>query len=124
MLLDSDVMVEVLRLHPPALTWLAGLGGASVGLPGLVAMELLQGCRNLHEQRNLDSRIRQFVLHWPSKHDCQRALADFATFRLSHGLGLLDALIAHTAVGAGEPLATFNVKHFSVVASLTVVAPY
>ncbi len=56
--------------------------------------------------------------------DCQRALQDFAAFHLSHNLGLLDALIAHMAVGLGEPLATFNVKHYGVVTGLTTVQPY
>ena len=38
MLLDTDVMVDILRGHPPAVAWLAGLGAMPVGLPGLVAM--------------------------------------------------------------------------------------
>jgi hypothetical protein len=56
--------------------------------------------------------------------DCGRALQDFAAFHLSHNLGLLDALIAHTAVGLGQPLATFNVKHYGVIVTLTTVQPY
>jgi hypothetical protein len=39
-------------------------------------------------------------------------------------LGLLDALIGHTAVGLGEELATFNVKHYAVSAGLTTVQLY
>ena len=31
-------MVDILRGHPPAVAWLAGLGAMPVGLPGLVAM--------------------------------------------------------------------------------------
>ena len=51
MLLDSDVMVDVLRNHPPAVAWLNGLSSTPVSLPGIVAMELLQGCPNLAEQQ-------------------------------------------------------------------------
>jgi predicted nucleic acid-binding protein len=43
---------------------------------------------------------------------------------LSHSLGLLDSLIAHTALGRSEELATFNTKHYSVVAGLRMVQPY
>ncbi len=44
--------------------------------------------------------------------------------KLSKNLGILDALIASTAVGAGETLATFNVKHFKSVPGLTIIQPY
>jgi predicted nucleic acid-binding protein len=124
MLLDTDVMVDVVRGHPPAVAWLNGLGSVSASLPGLVAMELLQGCQNLITQRRLEKQLQQYAQYWPTLLDCQRAYQDFAAFRLSHGLGLLDALIGHTAVGRGEPLATFNVKHFAVIAGLMTVQPY
>ena len=123
MLLDTDVMVDVLRGHPPAVAWLTGYS-ASIGLPGLVAMELLQGCRDQNDQNTVETELRRFALHWPKAIDCDRALADFATFRLSHNLGLLDSLIAHTAVGIGEELATFNLKHYSIVKGLKTVQPY
>jgi len=44
-LLDTDVMVDLMRGYEPALTWLDSLGAETIGIPGLVAMELLQGCR-------------------------------------------------------------------------------
>lgn len=46
MLLDTDVMVDYLRGHVPARIWLASYA-QPIALPGLVAMELLQGCRIL-----------------------------------------------------------------------------
>ena len=122
MQLDADVMVDVARNHPPAIAWLMGVG--SVGLPGLVAMELLQGCRNLTVQRRLEKQLQRYPLYWPTLADCQRGYQDFAAYRLSHGLGLIDAMIGATAVGCGETLATFNVKHFAVIAGLTTVQPY
>jgi len=124
MLIDTDVMVDVLRGHPPAGSWLAGLGTAATALPGLVAMELLQGCRDLAEQRRLEGQLGRFTLIWPTEADCRRAYRDFATHRLARGLGLLDALIGQTAVGCGETLATFNVKHYSAVNGLITVQPY
>jgi predicted nucleic acid-binding protein len=124
MLLDTDVMVSILRGHPPAVAWLASVRSVPLGLPGLAAMELLQGCRSLAEQQRLEKQLLSFPRYWPSLLDCQMAYRDFAAYRLSHSLGLLDALIAHTALGRAEPLATLNVKHFAVVAGLTTVQPY
>jgi predicted nucleic acid-binding protein len=124
MLLDTDVMVDILRQHTSAVYWLESLANESVGLPGLVAMELLQGCRNQAEQQRVERLLRQFVLYWPDRDDCVRALDDFATYHLSHSLGLLDALIAETAVGVDQEFATFNTKHYSVISGLRVIEPY
>ncbi|MEW4568732.1 type II toxin-antitoxin system VapC family toxin [Tautonia sp. JC769] len=123
MLLDTDVLIDFLRGHPPAVAWLTTYD-SPIGVPGLVAMELIQGCRNLAEQQRIDRELQRFPMHWPTPADCRRAYRDFASFRLSHGLGLLDALIASTAIGLGEPLASFNVKHYRVIPGLTIVQPY
>ena len=123
-LLDTDVVVDILRNHPPAVNWLQGLGPAPLGIPGLVLMELLQGCQNKAEQQRVEQCCQGRPLHWPTEADCQRALQDFAAYHLSNNLGLLDALIAQTAVGLNEPLATFNVKHYGVVTGLTTIQPY
>jgi predicted nucleic acid-binding protein len=49
-LLDTDVAIDIVRGHAPAVAWLQGLGSAPLGVPGLVVMELLQGCQNKQEQ--------------------------------------------------------------------------
>jgi len=43
---------------------------------------------------------------------------------LSHSLGLIDALIAATAISAGASLCTYNLKHFRAVPGLVTVQPY
>ncbi len=65
-LLDTDVMIDVLRAYAPALGWLDGLGNAPVGLPGLVALELVQGCRNREEQRRVEKSLQNYKLFWPT----------------------------------------------------------
>lgn len=123
-LLDTDVMVDVMRRHPPATDWLALLGTEAVGIPGLVAMELVQGCRDRREEQQVEAILRPYVLYWPTQSDCARAFDDFTAYHLSHGIGVLDALIAETAMGLGVELATFNDRHYRVVSSLRTIRPY
>jgi predicted nucleic acid-binding protein len=123
-LVDTDVAIDILRGFPPAIAWLQGLGTSVLGLPGLVVMELLQGCQNKAEERKVEQFGQPYPLFWPTQADCQRGLADYVAFHLSHGVGLLDVLIGHTAVGLNEPLATFNVKHYQVIPGLKTIQPY
>ena len=51
-LLDTDVMVDILRGYEPSKEWLES--AREVGVPGLVVMELLQGCQNIKEQKQLE----------------------------------------------------------------------
>jgi hypothetical protein len=122
-LVDTDVLIDVQRGHPPALTWFAGLTDLP-DVPGLVVMELIQDARNSREVRQAMKLVAPLKIVWPTETDCARALSDFATCHLSHGLGLLDALIAACAVGRSETLYTFNEKHYRIVPGLVTAEPY
>ena len=122
-LIDTDVLIDIQRGHPPALAWFSGLT-ALPAVPGLVVMELIQDARNKKEVRAALKLTAPLQIVWPTNVDCARALSDFTTFHLSHGLGLLDALIASCAVGRSATLNTFNSKHYNIVPGLVTVEPY
>jgi hypothetical protein len=121
--LDTDVLIDVQRGHAPALAWFAALTDMP-SVPGFVVMELIQGAENALEVRKVLKLVAPLPIVWPSEADCNRALADFAAYHLSHGLGLLDSLIAACAVGLSATLCTFNVKHYKVVPGLALAQPY
>jgi predicted nucleic acid-binding protein len=123
-LLDTDVMVDVLRGFDPAVQWLGDLRDQVIGVPGLVAMELMQGCQNAREQKQLEKSLADYQLYWPDSDDCDRALKNFSDHYLSDNIGLLDALVAETAIGLNVDLATFNVKHYRVIKGLRSIQPY
>lgn len=123
-LLDTDVVIDLGRGHAPALSWLGLVRNETVILPGFVVMELLQGCRNKTEQDKLQKQISRFQIAWPSSTFCDAALATYSQLRLSHNLGLLDALIAFTAIELNTPLHTFNQKHYEAISALNTVEPY
>lgn len=123
-ILDSDVMIDVLRQYSPAITWLETLGEEEIILPGFVVMELLQGCSSKAEQEKVENVLAAFEIVWPSAETCDEALSVFANYHLSHNIGLLDALIGQTAVALDLPLHTFNHKHYAVIPGLTTTEPY
>lgn len=122
-LIDTDVAVDVLRGHPAAAAWL-GVVADEIVLPGFVAMELIQGCRTKAQQQSVEARLQGFRRVWPPADVCEQAISSFSQFHLSHSLGLLDALIAQSAIFLNVPLHTFNLKHYGVVANLQIVQPY
>jgi predicted nucleic acid-binding protein len=122
-ILDTDVLIDVQRGHPPALAWLASLGDIPA-VPGFVVMELVQDARNAGEVQQALKLVAPLPIVWPTEADCTRALSDFTVYHLSHGLGLLDALIAACAVGLSATLCTFNVKHYQAVPGLVTAQPY
>jgi predicted nucleic acid-binding protein len=122
-LVDTDVLIDVQRGHPPALAWFASLTQMP-SVPGFVVMELIQDARNSRQVRNVLRLVAPLPVVWPTAADDQRALRDFTRFHLSHSLGLLDSLIGACAVGLAATLFTFNLRHYQVIAGLTAVQPY
>ncbi len=74
-LLDSDVMIDLLRQYPPAVEWFDTLEDEQeIILPGYVVMEMIQGCRNKIEQERLQRELTTCGVVWPSPEDCDKAL--------------------------------------------------
>jgi hypothetical protein len=122
-LVDTDVLIDIQRKHPPAVTWFVGLADLP-SVPGMVVMELMQDARNSSEVRKTLKFVAPLPIIWPTETDCNRALSDFSVYHLSHHLGLLDALIAACAVGRSATLYTFNAKHYRAVPGLVIAQPY
>ncbi|MBV9289645.1 MAG: type II toxin-antitoxin system VapC family toxin [Hyphomicrobiales bacterium] len=117
MLLDTCILIDVLRGKEAALAFVAGLPGAPA-LSAVTVTELVAGCRNVKERRQVDRLLSQYVVQ-----DIGRDIAGLAgdyirRYGPSHGTDPIDALIAATAKLTGLPLATLNLKHFPMFAGL------
>lgn len=123
-IIDSDIIIDILRQYTPAIEWLTSLGDEEIALPGFVVMELVQGCMNKADLRKLEMFIADFEVFWPAPETCDKALEIFTRFSLSHNLGLLDALIGQAAVALNSPIHTFNRKHYAVIPDLVTIQPY
>ena len=123
-LLDTDVMIDLLRKYQPALDWLDSLNKEEIVLSGFVAMELIQGCRNKAEQEKVEKELVNYRVAWPTEETYYEVLSVFTRYHLSHGLGIIDAIIGQMAVVSGLPLHTFNQKHYEAIPNMKTIQPY
>ncbi len=122
--LDTDVLVDCLRGTPEAQAWLNSNAGDSFIVPGIVAMELVVGCRNQSDLKRTQEFLRAFDLVWPEAHDFARAYDLLSTHHLASGLSIPDCLVAAMTLERSLRLYTFNSKHYRVVTGLDVQEPY
>jgi predicted nucleic acid-binding protein len=122
-LLDSDIIIDIQRGHAPAVAWFSTLTELPC-VSSLAVMELIQDAQNKTQVEQVLKIIKPLPIVFASEADQQRALEDYKSFHLSHNLGLLDALIAATAIGLGATLCTFNLKHYRVIPGLVTEQPY
>lgn len=112
-LLDSDVIIEWLRGHPPFVQRILDLieGHAQLFWTPVSIAEILAGSRKGEE----DTVANLFLLleALPITADIGRKAGLYLkTYQKSHGVELGDSLIAACALTEGLPLWTLNKKHY------------
>ena len=123
MLVDTDILIDLQRRHPPAVQWVSALA-VLPEVPGFVVMELIRGCRNKKSLLAVKTLLDPFDIVWADTGECELALGFFSRHYLSHNLGMIDSFIAGMAVGRDIELCSFNEKHFRAVPGLKLLAPY
>lgn len=124
LLVDSDLLIDVSRNVREAIDYLRRQGRAfTLVISTITQMELLVGCRNKTEQRQLERFLRPFPVLALNEAIADQAVGLLRRYRLSHGLLLPDALIAATALVHDVPLATMNQRDYRFIASLQLL-PY
>jgi len=123
-LLDTDVLIDCLRGLPAADAWLRESADQVFAIPGIVAMELIVGCRDKADLGRTQAFIRHFDVIWPEAPEIRRAFDLLVAYRLQFGVGIPDCIIAAMALERGMPLYTFNLKHYRMFPGLEVREPY
>lgn len=121
-IVDSNVLIDAIRNRQPALRFLeAAADAGAVWSSVVVRSELWIGARS-----GEDDRIEDLIgrIAW---HDVTPSIADHAgrlgaPYRLTHHIGVVDLIIAATAIELGGTVATLNVRDFPMFPGLQ--APY
>jgi predicted nucleic acid-binding protein len=117
-LLDTSVLIDVLRGSEPAADWLGSLGEVP-SCSELTRAEVLRGIRSPERSRTdrLLGALRWVVV---DEQISRRGGELGRRYRRSHqGLSIVDFLIAATAQLLDAELATTNVRHYPMFPGLT-----
>ncbi|MBE9008896.1 type II toxin-antitoxin system VapC family toxin [Pseudanabaenaceae cyanobacterium LEGE 13415] len=118
-LLDSDILIDVLRNQPGAAERLLVLSESeSLAVGTVTQMELIVGCLNLRDLRRVERLLGGFEIRDLTIEISRRAVELLREYRLSHGLLLADALVAATALINGMPLLTRNQRDYRFIQGL------
>ncbi|HEY3331231.1 MAG TPA: PIN domain-containing protein [Capsulimonadaceae bacterium] len=123
-LLDTDVCIDVLRKHPPSIDWLTNVDVTTIGIPIFVVLELIQNSSNRREADACGLFYNQFEIVLPSTQGLIALPHQFVDLHLAQGTGLIDVLIAGTAISHQVPLYTFNIRHYKNIPDLHITQPY
>jgi predicted nucleic acid-binding protein len=121
-LLDTAVIVDLLRFHPPAGAWLAAQ--SNLGLSPVVWLEIIEGAADSLAQERAVKLLRRFELIEVMPEGFDWAIRQALRLRLSHNAGTMDCLIASVAHRLNLPLYTRNLKHFAPLLGDLALAPY
>ena len=120
---DTDVLVWYLCGFEKARRFIENVPHERRALSSLTFMELLQGCRNQQEARQVKAFISEnisLVIH-PDEIISRRAIALLEHHAFSHGLRVVDAIIAASALETASSLATANVRHYRIITPLNLI---
>ena len=109
-IVDTAVVVDLLRGHPPALAWLADQD--ALGITPIVWLEIIEGATDRRAQRKAVEILHRFERIDPLPEDFDWAIERALRFKLSHNADMMDCLIASAAHRLNLPLFTANLKHF------------
>jgi predicted nucleic acid-binding protein len=123
-LVDTTVIIHLFRKQPAAHAWLKAQT-EPLSLTSITWLEVMHGAPGKAGQQTCEVIMSQFELISLTDIDQAWAMRQMKLYRLSHGVGIMDCLIASVAFRLQVPLYTHNLKHMRLLLNDTlVVQPY
>lgn len=121
---DSTVIIHVFRRNPAARAWRNAQPVRLLVTP-ITWLEVMHGAPGKAGQATCKAILSQFDMEYLTPADMDWAMQQLERYRLSHGVGIHDCLIASVAHRLQVPLYTHNLKDMRVLLDETlVIKPY
>jgi predicted nucleic acid-binding protein len=122
-LVDTSVLVDILRLNQTARHWIAGQQDR-LGVTPIVWLEVIQGSDSKLKQNDALALLKRFERIELTSGDYDWAIQQAIRLKLSHNVGGMDCLIASASHRLQIPLYTTNLKHFASLLGALAQKPY
>ncbi|OIP36384.1 hypothetical protein AUJ95_09420 [Candidatus Desantisbacteria bacterium CG2_30_40_21] len=126
-LLETTILINYFRKTQKAIDYLDSLyiKGNVILVPQIVSAELFFGCRNIQEEREIEDFLSNYCVTTNISLETMKKSAELKrTYGKSYECGLIDMLIASTALIENAELVTINIKHFQMIKGLSIIKPY
>jgi predicted nucleic acid-binding protein len=121
---DSTVIIHVFRKNSAARAWM-NAQSVRLSVTPITWLEVMHGAPGKAGQATCKAILSQFDMEYLIRTDMDWAMQQLERFRLSHGVGIHDCLIASVCHRLQVPLYTHNVKDMRVLLSEPLVRkPY
>ena len=118
-ILDTNILIDLSRDDEKILTYLEKVEKEEICYISIITkLELLQGGRNKKELNHLKKFLLRFRLVQLDNLISERSSLLMEKYNLSHGLLILDAMIAATCIEMKAELITRNTKDFKFIEGL------
>ncbi len=121
-LLDTSVLIDLLRQYTPADHWLQSQG--ELGISRIVLLEVMEGAPTRQKQREAANLLKKFTLVELTTNDFLWATNHLIQYHPSHNVDAFDCLIASVAHRLNLPQYTRNLKHFTPLIGSLAQRPY
>jgi predicted nucleic acid-binding protein len=121
---DSTVIIHVFRKNSAARAWMNAQPVRLLVTP-ITWLEVMHGAPGKAGQATCKAILSQFDMEYLTRTDMDWAMQQLECYRLSHGVGIHDCLIAPVCHRLQVPLYTHNVKDMRVLLDVPlVIKPY
>lgn len=121
-IVDTTVVIHLLRRYQPALVWFNNT--QVYGVTSATWMEVMEGTTGKANQAQAKGILDQFEMLYLTAADQVWAMEQLERFQFSHHIGMNDCLIASVAYRLGLPLYTHNMKDMTPMIGKLAVKPY
>jgi predicted nucleic acid-binding protein len=122
-IVDTTVLIHLLRNNPNAISWLAAQ--PTLSITPISWLEVIYGAPGRAGQARSLKLFKQFNLVYLTEEDQDWAMQQMITYRLSRGVEINDCLIASVCHRLQVPLYTDNVRDMTkLLPSSLVLKPY
>lgn len=122
-LVDSTVLIHLLRRYTPALTWYEAQT-QRLSLTSTTWLEVMQGASSKANQTRYKVLLSQFEVLYLTSADQELGMVHLERFQFSHHIGMNDCLIAAVAYRMQVPLYTHNLRDMTPMLGALAVQPY